>query len=60
MPPSLYANLLNKDATTGNGNASSSSPAVISGQPVKYSFKKSEHELKEEKKAADGTLLLSS
>jgi hypothetical protein len=55
MPPSLYANLLNKKASAG---ANASSSAVISGAPVKYSFKKSEDELKEEKKAADGTLAM--
>lgn len=49
MPPSLYANLLNKANANG---------AVISGEPVKYSFKKSEDEVKEEKKAADGTFAM--
>ena len=50
MPPSLYANLLNK------GKTNAANPAVISSEPVKYSFKKAEDEAnKEEKKAADGT-----
>ena len=59
MPPSLYANLLNKGNATANANAGSSAngsvPGVISSEPVKYSFKKAKDESKEEKRAADGT-----
>ncbi|KAF1353961.1 hypothetical protein BDV97DRAFT_128998 [Delphinella strobiligena] len=49
---SLYANLLKK------GNAATSSPATISSEPVKYSFKKAEDETKEVSKAPDGTFAL--
>lgn len=53
---SLYANLLKK---ANAGIPSTSSAATISGEPVKYSFKKTEDESREEKKKADGTLALS-
>lgn len=50
--PSLYANYLDPKAAT-----SSSSPATISSEPVKYSFKEQQEAVRQEKKAPDGRIL---
>ncbi|GAB7351992.1 hypothetical protein MBLNU459_g2514t1 [Dothideomycetes sp. NU459] len=53
--PSLYANYLDPKASA-SASSSTSTPATISSEPVKYSFKGRQEAVQEEKKAPDAAL----